>query len=526
MHTRIHWPGLSMLLGLTLTLAACSGGTTPGTVVPGSLRLLNTDAVPDNGRLVFSRIGGLASPPAGQVHDRVVLRVQNTGPQAVHLTGLSVSGPWTVSPAPATGAPLTVAAGGQLDLTVRFVAEGPGPADGPLHEGSLTVVGDDSSRTTVQLAGLWQAQPEHGQEPNLDLIRRAFGYRFNVVNPGTPVGDAQGIPALNHHGAVIPDGDEVISPYWQRLDSSKPVTVTPLAAYHTPGQPVTLSWYSKGSAAVQLALTQAAPASQTLLPAAGASFTPGETFGFRVNDGEWSDPTLNAHATDLQAGCSEPCGQHLRFWPLRDAAGKLIAGSYVLAASTQAGSYDYNDSVYLIGNLKPAPVLLNVGGPTFTAPDGRVWTGDSYLTTDQSGAARTATFYTPADAPSWPKTPSTATILKTDNQQLYRTYRHNTLDTPLESRVMTYTVPLNDGIYRVRLHFAELNWNAPGKRLFNVNVEGVPVLNNFDIWKEAGGQNTALVVPLDAVKVTGGQLTVQLKATVDFPDLSGIEVER
>ena len=47
--------------------------------------------------------------------------------------------------------------------------------------------------------------------------------------------------------------------------------------------------------------------------------------------------------------------------------------------------------------------------------------------------------------------------------------------------------------YTVRLHFAELQDIPVGARIFDVKIQGKTVLENFDIVKEAGGLNKALV---------------------------------
>ena len=59
----------------------------------------------------------------------------------------------------------------------------------------------------------------------------------------------------------------------------------------------------------------------------------------------------------------------------------------------------------------------------------------------------------------------------------------------------TYTIPnLTPGAsYAVRLHFAEIYWNAAGQRVFNVALNGSPVLSNFDIFAAAGGKDIAVV---------------------------------
>ena len=56
-----------------------------------------------------------------------------------------------------------------------------------------------------------------------------------------------------------------------------------------------------------------------------------------------------------------------------------------------------------------------------------------------------------------------------------------------------YRVPMPAGRYRLRLHFAEIWWNAPGggsggagQRLFDVVVEGYRVMDNYDIYADVG----------------------------------------
>lgn len=96
----------------------------------------------------------------------------------------------------------------------------------------------------------------------------------------------------------------------------------------------------------------------------------------------------------------------------------------------------------------------------------------------------------------------------------------------------TYTVPqLTAGAnYRVRLHFNELYWGAgsngggAGSRVFNVTVNGSPVLSNYDIYAAAGGANKAIVqefvVPADAQ----GNIAIQFTTVVDNAMVNGIEV--
>jgi len=47
--------------------------------------------------------------------------------------------------------------------------------------------------------------------------------------------------------------------------------------------------------------------------------------------------------------------------------------------------------------------------------------------------------------------------------------------------------------YTVRLHFVEPDGLSPGQRLFDVSLQGQEILKDFDISREAGGPDRALV---------------------------------
>jgi hypothetical protein len=78
--------------------------------------------------------------------------------------------------------------------------------------------------------------------------------------------------------------------------------------------------------------------------------------------------------------------------------------------------------------------------------------------------------------------------------------------------------------YKIRLHFAELVWNAAGKRVFNVAINGTPVLNNFDIVGTTGGQFKAVVREFTHNAAGDGTLRVQFSSVADFASCSGIEI--
>jgi trimeric autotransporter adhesin len=101
-------------------------------------------------------------------------------------------------------------------------------------------------------------------------------------------------------------------------------------------------------------------------------------------------------------------------------------------------------------------------------------------------------------------------------QAVYQTQRY----VPF-TYVMTGLVP--EATYTVRMHFAETFWTAAGKRIFNVNLNGSPVLTNLDVYATAGA-NKALVEQFSTHADQFGQIIVQLIAgSADQPFINGLE---
>jgi predicted phage tail protein len=90
----------------------------------------------------------------------------------------------------------------------------------------------------------------------------------------------------------------------------------------------------------------------------------------------------------------------------------------------------------------------------------------------------------------------------------------------------TYTIPAeNPGeSYTVRLHFAELFFNAAGSREFNVFINGTQVLTNFDIWANAGAEFKANIQQFTAIANGSGQIVIQFVTVINNGQLNGLEV--
>jgi hypothetical protein len=85
---------------------------------------------------------------------------------------------------------------------------------------------------------------------------------------------------------------------------------------------------------------------------------------------------------------------------------------------------------------------------------------------------------------------------------------------------------LNPGaVYTLRLHFAENTFSAPGKRLFNVVVNGQQVLTDFDIFAAAGAMNKAAIESFTVRPDENGVLAIQfVPGSADQPTICAIEL--
>ncbi|KAG6737303.1 hypothetical protein POTOM_058817 [Populus tomentosa] len=122
-------------------------------------------------------------------------------------------------------------------------------------------------------------------------------------------------------------------------------------------------------------------------------------------------------------------------------------------------------------------------------------------------------------------------MLRMDDSELYTKARL----TPLS---LTYYVRcLGNGNYKVKLHFAEIVMrdNSLGRRIFDVYMQDIVVLKDFDIVKEAGGVDKVYIHNFTA-NVTNGALEIRLhwagKGTTTTPKkgiygplISAIDVE-
>ena len=89
----------------------------------------------------------------------------------------------------------------------------------------------------------------------------------------------------------------------------------------------------------------------------------------------------------------------------------------------------------------------------------------------------------------------------------------------------TFTGLTPNTFYTLRLHFAETYFSAPGRRSFNVSINGNPVLTNFDPGASAGGVLKAVIREFTASADSSGTITVQYSVgSANNPQSSAIEL--
>ena len=148
--------------------------------------------------------------------------------------------------------------------------------------------------------------------------------------------------------------------------------------------------------------------------------------------------------------------------------------------------------------VAPGEVRVEAGNPAlYTDVDGRTWAADQHF---EGGSALDR---------------GAIAIAGTRDPRLYQTERWG---------LAAYRVPLANGAYTVRLHFAETysGVTAPGQRVFGVAVEGTS-LGDIDVVAQAGGTHRALVKSA-TVNVADGRLDVAFTPRVQSPLLNAIEV--
>lgn len=149
---------------------------------------------------------------------------------------------------------------------------------------------------------------------------------------------------------------------------------------------------------------------------------------------------------------------------------------------------------------------VNCGGDDYADHNGQIWMADRHLSGEGFWGSQSWTDDYPGLPPYFASQRSTSEpIAGTADWSLFQSFRYG-LDK------LAYSFPVDSGRYRVELYFAE-PWlgrgggmDCRGWRRFDVAVNGVTVLKDLDIWKEAGYSKA--LKKIVEVDVTGGKLVI------------------
>jgi hypothetical protein len=455
--------------------------------------------------MVLSRING--GTTTHLFHDTGSLQLTNTGSgDPLVVQGLALSGPDADAfslPGGLSG--FSITDGASATIAVDFV-ESSG-AKG-VRQALLTIFTNLPSNPSIEieLRGAYMTAPEGDNELSLSQYAQAFGYTMDI---GEPLDEANDSP---------PAGDEVRSEQWERVDPTKPVYVRQLGAFH--------GCFNQDSITIAgSSATHEGEYCQSVLPPNNGSTGPTQ---LSVNPTSPFAIQIAGYTTDTTGNLG------VRTWPV-EFDGEIVENAWFIGQDFVAGgcgtgsaNCDYNDNIYLITNVAPEgtipdpepepldpPLRINTGGPAQTV-SGTSWLACTAIASC-NGLVTGGFPYSESDTIGGFQPPA--------NQAIYQTEwtGGQTNGVPVGGTAFTFNVPLENGGYTVRLHFAELNKTGANQRLFDVEIENVEVLSNYDIWTEAGGIDQAIVEEFGAT-VTDGSLTIDFIRQVENAKISGIEI--
>lgn len=142
------------------------------------------------------------------------------------------------------------------------------------------------------------------------------------------------------------------------------------------------------------------------------------------------------------------------------------------------------------------PIRINAGGSDFVDASGSLWMADR----DFRGGFSYST---------------NADIRETEDDGLFRTERAGTF---------SYSIPVDNGTYRVDLQMAEIFFSDAGERVFDVFAEDNHVVDGLDLITTVGERDTAMTVTLPSIAVTDQQLDLRFSASVNNAKVAGIRV--
>ncbi|MEB8347251.1 PQQ-dependent sugar dehydrogenase, partial [Flavobacteriaceae bacterium KMM 6898] len=185
----------------------------------------------------------------------------------------------------------------------------------------------------------------------------------------------------------------------------------------------------------------------------------------------------------------------------------------LLATSPLSSGIQYNLQISNVENISGQPIVTD-SYPFFTISSIRINTGGPQVVFYSENFIADQ-YFSGGSLYS-----ATIPIAGTNDDVMYQTERYGNF---------SYEIPVPvSGDYDFRLHFAELYFGVgraggQGSRVFNVSIEGTPVLTNFDILSEVSPA-TALQKEFENISITDGFASIQFSSVIENPKISGIEI--
>ena len=347
----------------------------------------------DTDRVIVTGVRGTTSPAAAST-----ITLHNGGATAVQVAGVSVSqtaqlalGPSgaavqaTATPLAGTSPfaivsptsfPASVGPGMDLVVTVQMTTTASNlpapPADKNVGCTFLTAtltatIG--STPVTATVYGLLLIQDNY--EPTLGQILVALGYKLNVGKAQNNWNPNTSMMAVDLPG-VEAGTDEVAAPLFVKAGAGA-VTLTIVARFSPVGA-LPYGWYpSTGVATLNPVgtlsmITDAQTSNKArmvyppLQSGSATTFDPGSaSFGLWIYSDQKTEKyneggnTINGDYDYTQDGPNAPAGVHrVKSYPLKDGAGTAVPHQFLVAIE-EAGNGDYQDYVFVLGNVSVAP---------------------------------------------------------------------------------------------------------------------------------------------------------------------------